>query len=140
MTVSVPTSGQVERSLAQRIQSLYRDQLGHRTGKVTCQLFDSKVAIVIEDSITQPEQLLAQGGKEELVEQFRLDLAQAIQPQVKEIIEEILQVQVLDLLSDATLETGRTGIIAILDGAPSVRNPNTIPKTKIKSTRLSKAS
>jgi uncharacterized protein YbcI len=139
MTVSVPTRGQVERSLSQRIQALYRKQLGHRTGKVTCQLFDAKVAIVIEDSITQPEQLLAQEGKEELVEQFRGDLDQAIQPKLKNTIEEILQVQVLDLLSDATLETGRTGIIAVLDKAPSVRNPAAIPKSEIKS-KLSKAS
>jgi uncharacterized protein YbcI len=123
MTASTPTRGQIERTLAQRIQALYREQLGHRTGKVTCQLFDEKLAIVIEDSITQPEQLLAQEGREELAEKVRSDLDAALQPQLRVLIEEVLEVSVLDLLSDATLETGRTGMIAVLSVAPQVRSP-----------------
>lgn len=125
-----PTRGQLERLLSQRLQSLYRTQLGHQPGKVTCQLFDEKLAIIIENSITPPEQLLANTGKAELAEQVRSDLDEAIQPQIRAAIEEVLNVTVLDLLSDATLETGRTGIIAVLEVTPEVRNPDTIPKIK----------
>jgi uncharacterized protein YbcI len=97
---------------------------------VTCQLFDEKLAIIVEDSITPPEQLLANSGQTELAQQVRSDLDKAIQPQIKAMIEEVLGVGVLDLLSDATMETGRTGIIAILEVAPEVRNPEAVPKLK----------
>lgn len=122
MSTQTPTRGQAERSLSQRIQALYRDQLGHQPGKVTCQLFEEKLAIVIEDSVTQPEQLLAEEGRVELAEQVRADLDSAIRPHLKSLIEEILGVAVLDLLSDATLDTGRTGMIVVLETAPDVRD------------------
>ena len=124
------TVGQLERELSQKLQALYRDQLGKRPSKATCQVFDSKLAIVLEGSVTQPEQLLAEEGQKELAEQVRADLDQALRPQIKQLIEEILQVEVLDLLSDATLNTGRTGIIAVLSKTPAVRNPEAIPKVK----------
>lgn len=130
MTGTNPTRGQLERNLSQQIQSFYVNQLGHRPTKVTCQLFDTKLAIVIEDSVTQPEQLLINQGQEELAEQVRSGLDEAIEPQLKELIEEVLEVSVLDVLSDVTLNTGRGGIIVILSDTPSVRNPETIPKLK----------
>lgn len=130
MTTSTPTRGQVERTLAQRIQALYREHLGHQPSKVTCQLSDHNVVLVLEDSITQPEQLLTQTGRQELAEQVRSDLDDAIQPQLKALIEETLNVTVIDLLSDATLETGRTGIIALLTDIPNVRNPASNSKTR----------
>ncbi|WP_416672415.1 DUF2294 domain-containing protein [Egbenema bharatensis] len=124
MTASLPTRGQLERALSQRIQALYREQLGHRTGKVTCQIFGEQLAIVIENSITQPEQMLAQAEQNDLASEVRSGLDNAIQPQLIRLIEEIAGVTVVDLLSDATLESGRTGIIAILDNMPTVRCSN----------------
>lgn len=123
MTTSTPTRGQVERTLAQRIQALYREQLGHQPTKVICQLSDQNVVIVMEGSITAPELLLAHTGRLELAEQVRSDLDDAIQPQLKALIEETLNVTVIEILSDATLETGRTGIIAVLTDTPSIRTP-----------------
>jgi uncharacterized protein YbcI len=131
-TTSNPTRGQVERTLAQRIQALYREQLGHQPSKVTCQLSDRNLVIVLEDSITQPEQLLAHTGRQELAEQVRSDLDDAIQPQIKELIEEILNVEVVELLSDATLETGRSGIIAVLTDTPVVRNSGSSSRVRRK--------
>lgn len=127
---SKPTRGQLERMLSQGLQSLYRAQLGHQPGKVSCLLFDEKLAIIVEDSITPPEQLLANSGQTELAEKVHSDLDKAIQPQLKQLIEQVLGVAVLDLLSDATLETGRTGIIAVLNVTPEVRNPDAIPKIR----------
>lgn len=129
-SIEQQTVGQLERELSQRLQALYRDQLGQRPSKATCQVFDSKVAIVLEGSVTQPEQLLAEEGQTELAEQVRADLDQALRPRIQELIESVLQVEVLDLLSDATLNTGRTGIIAVLSKTPTVRNPEAIPKVK----------
>ncbi|PSB22310.1 hypothetical protein C7B76_04595 [filamentous cyanobacterium CCP2] len=124
MTTSIPTRGQLERTLSQRIQALYREQLGHRPGKVTCQFFGEQLAIVIEDSITQPEQVLANEGQSSLAQEVRSELDSALQPQLKTLIEEIVGVGVVDLLSDATLESGRTGMIVVLDNPPEVRSSN----------------
>lgn len=122
MDASYPTRGQIERTLSQRIQALYRTQLEHQPSKVTCQLFDEKIAVVLEDSITQPEQLLVSQGQEELAEKVRSELDQALQPQLKTLIEEVVGVDVVDILSNAKLETGRTATVVILANSPPVRN------------------
>ena len=123
MSSSSPTRGQVERTLSQRIQSLYRTQLEHKLSKVTCQIFDEKIAIILEDSVTQPEQLLANNGQVKLAEQVRSELGEALEPQLKALIAEVVGVDVVELLSDAKLETGRTATVAILAAKPEVRNP-----------------
>lgn len=122
MDASSPTRGQIERTLSQRIQALYRTQLEHQPSKVTCQLFDEKIAVILEDSITQPEQLLVENGQEELAEKVRAELDEAIQPQLKTLIEEVVGVDVIDILSNAKLETGRTATVVILANPPQVRN------------------
>lgn len=122
MNISDLTRGQVERTISQRIQALYRDQIGHQPSQVTCEIFDDKLTIVLEDSITPAEQLLLQEGKEESVEELRSELDEVLQPQLKAEIEDILGMTVLDLLCDSTLETGRMGLIAILEKAPTFRS------------------
>ena len=121
MDTSSPTRGQLERTLSQRIQALYREQLGHQPSQITCQIFEEKIAIILENAITPPEQLLANSGQEELAEQVRTDLEKALEPKLKAVIEEVVGVSVIDLLSDAKLDTGRTGTIAVLANAPKVR-------------------
>ncbi|GAC1470374.1 MAG: hypothetical protein NVS2B14_16220 [Chamaesiphon sp.] len=114
---------QLEQVLSQRLQALYHTQLGHQPSKVICQLFDEKLVIVIEGSLTQSEQLLLNNGQVDLAEQMRSDLDKAIESQVKKLIEEVMNVRVIDLLTDATVETGRTGTIAILSATPQVPQP-----------------
>lgn len=125
-----PTRGQLERTLSQRIEALYRNQLGHRPAKVTCRIFDEQIAIILEEAITQPEQFLANSGQEELAEQVRLDLDKALQPQIAQLIEEVVGVSVKDLLSDAKVDTGRTGTIAILAEPPQLRQPTNDSKLR----------
>ena len=122
MDASSPTRGQIERTLSQRIQALYRTQLEHQPSKVTCQLFDEKIAVILEDSITQAEQLLVENGQEELAQKVRAELDEALQPQLKELIEEVVGVSVIDILSNAKLDTGRSATVAILANPPQVRN------------------
>jgi uncharacterized protein YbcI len=117
-----PTRGQLERTLSQRIQALYRTQLEHRPSQVFCQMFDEKIAIILEDVVTQPEQLLVESGKEELGEKVRQELDRALQPQLKDLIEEVVGVEVLDILSNTKIDTGRTATVAILASLPSLRN------------------
>ncbi len=122
MDASYPTRGQIERTLSQRIQALYRTQLEHQPSRVVCQIFDGKIAIILEDSITQPEQILVNNGQEELAEQVRAKLDDVLEPQLKTLIEEVVGVPVIDLLSDAKLETGRTATIVILAEMPQLRS------------------
>jgi uncharacterized protein YbcI len=123
MDASYPTRGQIERALSQQIQAFYRNQLEHQPSRVVCQIFDEKIAIILEDSITQPEQILLNKGEEELAEKVRLELDEAIQPQLKALIEEVVGVPVIDILSNAKLETGRAATVAILANPPQFRNP-----------------
>jgi uncharacterized protein YbcI len=129
--MATPTRGQVERTLSQKIQAVYREHLGHSPSKVTCQLFDEKVAIVVENSVTQPEQLLIEEGQVDRVERLQLDLKEAIRPKLKQAIATVLNVEVLDLLSEAALESGRTGMIAVLSSAPDLREGASVQKARI---------
>ncbi len=117
------TRGQLERQLSQKIQALYREHLGHKPSKVICQLADSKLTVIIEDSITQAEKLLAEEGCSKLAEEVRTTLSDAVLQPIQSEMEAILGVSVLDMMVDSTLETGRTGIIAILSDTPQTRSP-----------------
>ena len=122
------TRGQLERKISQEIQEYYNCNLEHRPSKVTCHLFDAKLAVIIEDSITNAELMLLEQEKSNLAEKVRLYLDRAIRPKLKLLIEEVTQVRVVDILSDATLSTKRTGIIVILDSTPKVRNRQNVFK------------
>ncbi|PSB06002.1 hypothetical protein C7B62_23950 [Pleurocapsa sp. CCALA 161] len=130
MTNNLLTCGQLERKLSQEIQAFYRQHLGHQPSKVTCQFFQAKLAIILENSITSAEKVLIDEGKSDLAQQVRSNLDGAIQPELKQLIEKVAEVEVLDILSDATLDTGRTGMIVILSQTPTVRNPESILKVK----------
>lgn len=115
------TAGQLERELAQSINGLYRSQLNHQPARVNCQLSDNRLTVVIEDAVTQPEKLLNDSGDQALVEQIRMRLDEIIQPHLQNLIEDILGVPILDFLSDVTINTGRGGMIVILERAPALR-------------------
>ncbi|MBE9157423.1 DUF2294 domain-containing protein [Nodosilinea sp. LEGE 06152] len=117
----LPTLGQLQRRLTQRFQRLYRDKLNHTPGKITCQILEEKLLFVIEDSVTKPEQLLVDEGQAELAEQVRSDLAMALRPQIIEMTEAVLDREVVDVLTDATLATGRTSVVIILSEPPEAR-------------------
>ena len=130
MNNNLLTRGQLERKISQEIQSFYRHNLEHTPSKVTCQFFGTKLAIILDDSITNAEQVLLEEGNQKLAVKVRSSIDNAIQPGLIELIEKIAKVTVLDIMSDATLSTGRTGIIVILDSTPIVSNPESVPKTK----------
>ncbi|MEM9568838.1 MAG: DUF2294 domain-containing protein, partial [Cyanobacteria bacterium P01_E01_bin.34] len=121
MTDAAPTKGQRERALSQAIQSLYKKKLGHQPGQVSCSIASDRVTIILENSVTPAEALLAEEGRDELAEEVRGELLDALYAQLTEVIEETLESKVVDILSDAKLESERTGIIVVLEDAPTVR-------------------
>ena len=117
------TLEQLEQNLSERIQVLYFTQLRHKPNKVSCQLKDKTLTIIVDNPITQPERLLTQRGKWELAEQVRFTIHKAFQPQLKVLIEDVIGVAVLELVGDSQLQTGRTIILAILDATPKLLTP-----------------
>lgn len=130
MDLETQTRGQMERTLSQRVQALYRTQLGQQPSRVQCQIFDGKVVIVLEDSITKTEQVLVANGQKNLAEQVRDDLDKAFNPQLTQLIQEVIGIEVVDVLTDATLKTGRMGTIAVLADTPQFREPQGARKIK----------
>lgn len=124
------TRGQAQRILSQKIQKLYKNQIGHSPEKVTCQIIDNKVMVIAENSLTKVERLLIAGEEDELkniqidAEQVRSNLDAAIKPALIDIFQETLSATVVDILSDTTLETSRTAIVAILSNIPEFTKAN----------------
>jgi uncharacterized protein YbcI len=130
LSTAIPTRGQLERKLAQQLQALYLQQMGHQPSKISCKLADLNLTIVIENSLTQPEQILAQQGQEDLVKEVRSNLDAAFKPELKQAIEAVIGVEVDEILSDAAIESGRTAIVTILKTHPKFREQAARVKSK----------
>ena len=116
-----PTYGQLKRKLSQIIYQLYREELGHPPGRITCKFFSENLAIVIEDSLTNIEKTLLESNKVNLVKNLNLAINNIIKSKLKILIEQVLAVEVCDILLDSSLETQHTGAIVILSQLPVVR-------------------
>lgn len=114
------TLRQLEHSISQRIMSLYLTHLGHQPNKVSCQLVDKTVTIIVEDSITLPEQLLNNTGQENLAKEVRSNIQKAVEVHLKSAIEEVCATTVIELFSNFTFDTGHTSIVASLATVPDI--------------------
>ncbi|NJK50748.1 DUF2294 domain-containing protein [Candidatus Gracilibacteria bacterium] len=132
MALSDPTPGQLERTILQQVQRLYRQRIGQRPSKAICQLFDEKLSVVLWDAISVTEQTLLDIGREELAKEVRSQLHEAMKPQLKTLLEEIVGTSIITVLIDSDLNSGFSSITAILGDIPAVRNPESIPKVDSK--------
>ena len=128
MERQLPTFGELERDLSQKIQKLYREELKHSPQKVTSKFFDNKLVILVEGASTAVEQILINehNDKNQMVENLNLAINNIIKPKFKTTIEAVLAVEVEDILFDSTIETKRTGAIVILSQVPQVRSPKSL--------------
>ncbi|WP_009633918.1 DUF2294 domain-containing protein [Synechocystis sp. PCC 7509] len=115
-----PTQEQLEQKLLERIQQVYLKILGHQPQQISCKLLDKNLTVIIEDSVTQPEQLLIDIGKGELAQEVRTNIHLAFEPYLKSTIEEVTSIPLTDLISKSSLDSGRTSIVAILAHAPEL--------------------
>ena len=122
------TAGQLERDISQRINALYRQELDHQPGKITCQLFENKLAIVIDGALSKPEQLLLDQGSVDAAEATHEQITEVLRCLIKQAVEELLSLEVVDIMLDSNLQTARSSIIVIFQQPPDVRNPGAIPK------------
>jgi uncharacterized protein YbcI len=132
MTSSIPTRGQLERSLLQQVQNLYREKLGQRPSGGVCQLFDDKLTIVLQNTVAPLEQTLFDSGLEENVKKLRVQWQEAIKIDLKALIQELVGTAIITILVDSDLESGYVSITAILTNSPEVRDPQSIPKANRK--------
>lgn len=118
----LPTYGQLERELSQKIHKLYREELEHSAGKITFKFFSSNLAIVVKDALPIVEKALIEKNKDcEIVKNSNLAINNIIKSKLKISIEEVLAVEVCDILFNSSLESHHAGAIVILSQRPRVR-------------------
>lgn len=124
------TYGQLEERLSQRVINTYITLLGHQPRQVSCKLADKTLTIIVEGSITKPEQLIAMQGNQPLAEQVRYNIQKALQSHIQSLIEELFAVPVIDILSRSKPNTSHASIIAILEATPQVQSSYKVLQTK----------
>ncbi len=105
----------IETLLSQKIKDVYQDKLEHQLDNISYRLFERTLIIMMEGTITSPEKLLKSSARLDLAKQVRESIDSVIHPQIKDIIEEVLNVKVIDFLSDTTIDNDLTGAIAIFE-------------------------
>lgn len=104
---------QIEPLLSQKIHNLYLERLKHELCEINFYWFENKLILVLEGTVTKPEKLLYQNQRRELADRARNTIDEIILPGIKDAIEQTMNVSVVDFLSDTTIDTSRTGVIAI---------------------------
>lgn len=105
----------IESLLSQKIKEVYRDCLEHKLNNISYKLFDHTLIVTLEGTVTSPEKLLKDNNRHDLAIQIRTIIDNMIHPQIQNIIEEVLNVKVVDYLSDTTIDNDLTGAIAIFE-------------------------
>ena len=109
---------EIESLLSQKIKDVYRDRLEHKLDNVSYKLFDRTLVVTLDGTITSPEKLLKANDRLDLAKQVRAAIDSIIHPQIKDIIEEVLDVKVVDFLSDTTIDRDMTEANAIFEFKP----------------------
>lgn len=132
MNKKLPTRGQLERELSQKIYKLYHQKLKHYPQKITCMIFSNRLVVIVEGALTTVEKtLINEDNGKKLAKSLNLVIGETIEEDLKALVEEILAIEVEDVLMDSDLETERTGAIVTLTRSPVVRDR----KSKIKHDR-----
>lgn len=105
----------VESILSERIKAVYHSKLKHQPEEIAYKLFDHTLVITLSGIITSPEKLLQANEHYGLAKRVRKTVDGIIHPRIKEIVEEVLDVKVVDFLSDTTIDHDVTGAIAVFE-------------------------
>jgi len=118
MNTKITTIKKIESLLSQKIKDIYQDQLEHELDNISYKLFEHTLVITLEGTITTPEKVLKDNDRHYLAKQVRTTIDSVIHPQIQNIIEEVLDVKVVDFLSDTTIDHNLTGAIAVFEFKP----------------------
>ena len=110
---SEPTD--LENQLAEKIQRLYYQTLGQQPDKVTCSLTDQMLSVLMENAITKTELLLNSTGDQAMAQTVSISLDKILQPQVKQLVEEIVNKKVYEVVTSTQIETGRRNAVVTME-------------------------
>jgi uncharacterized protein YbcI len=110
---------QIKKNLDRNIRNIYQERLKHQLNKISFHLFDDTLIIFIEGTVTCSEKLLQKNDGILLARQVRKAIDRVIQPQIESAIEQVMNVRVIDFLSDTTIDNNCSFAIAILDTSKS---------------------
>jgi uncharacterized protein YbcI len=105
----------LETLLSQKIKIIYQENLEQQIDDVYYRLFDRTLIVVIEGTVTPPEILLEKKDRSDIAKQVREIIDRLLQPQIKNIIEEVIDVTVTDFICDTTIKSNCTGAIVIFE-------------------------
>jgi uncharacterized protein YbcI len=114
----------LERVLSKKIKDLYRTRLNQEVTNINYHLFDRTAIVMMEGILTPVEQFLDEADRQELAKQVRDVIDDVIYAEIKKFIEEAIDVTVVDLLSDTTIDGNLTGAIAIFEIKPQSSDNN----------------
>ena len=121
MVNAIFTRGEMERSLSQSVQAFYRNQLGCRPEKVSCHILNEQVAIAIKNPITPLENLLNSSSDDRYVRDLRDRIDAIIKQDLIDLIEKTLEVGVIAMTIDTTIDNNLTAIVGLLSQKPVTR-------------------
>ena len=128
MSDRLPTYKQLEKDLSLKIKALYNLEINFAPRKVACKLFSKYLAIVMDGALSPLEKSLLDRGKHETIARLREETFLVFRPKLSELIEEIVGVKIIEILSDTTFTSNKTGTLVVLSELPKVRSSKALPK------------
>ena len=133
MVDTIFTRGEMERNLSQSVQAFYRNQLGCKPEKVSCHIINEQVAIAVKNPITPIERLFSNPDDRHFVRGLRDRIDSRIKNELHSLIEGIVEVEVIAITIDTTLDNDLTGVVALLAQRPKLREvKRSTKKSKVK--------
>lgn len=129
-TTNLPTRKQLERIITQSFREFYRQRLGCNLQKASCTLFCNYLVIVAEEGITPIEKTIKELGQIETLLEIRQSINRVLKPQLKEIIQEIVVVEINDIICHLNFDSGRLMAIAVFNESPKIRSKKSKVKTR----------
>lgn len=121
MTDKLPSSKQLETNISRALINFYKSKIEFVPNKISCKLFSEHLIVVVEEGLSLVEQSLLQTGKVELGVELGIELNSILKLELTRIVEEILQVDVVEIMSGTTHKTNRLGILVVLSQPPLIR-------------------
>lgn len=100
MELGSQSDGSTAQAISRGMVSLYKDHLGRGPMKVRTTVRDDMVVTVLADSLTKAERTLTDSDRVETVRNLRRTLQDAMGSDMKKLVEETLQREVICILSD----------------------------------------
>ena len=128
---NAPTIGELERTIAQNLQRLWREKTGQFPHQAIALFFEKKLVIWLQGILTPLEKTLSSVDDSYNVVLKRRSIDQILRVEVHSYLSKVLPgCQTNTVLVTSDLEENCTAVIATLDRLPAARNLETVPKTK----------